>query len=711
MPSPALTPSAIAAKEAAVKMHDWLARTGPDVDAWVELQTVRSQTYLKTIPAMEHFHADVLRIVDAGHRTAPTVCAGKSFDLRRQPGEQQSSLWVSDETGERCLVAASEFDAISDAITEFSPSPDAHTVVWALSHGGADWMVARFRDTATGRDLGDVIDGIKWPHFAWLDNETVAYLSWGRPPAGQELTAMNSGSSIRLHRLGTPQDQDVVLYRPEHVAWVLPSVSTDRKWLVVGESDGTVPAKIYRQLAATATADGWETVLDGHGHDEYIDVYDDETLVLSFRESSAGQVVGYRTGGAPRVIHEAADLTLDRAHLVGNRLVLLGNTLTDSVVHLLDLDNGDLTQVDLPRDAVLHDLTVDTGDEAVFIDLEQIGGPRRVARYSVADVLQGKTAQDRPVAGATTDAPERAGTPASAWQVSTVDVSSADGTIVPMRVIRAAGAVPAGDAKVFLSVYGGYGVPYLASSYDSWHEAWLRAGGVLAYAGVRGGSEYGQAWHEAGIRHNKQRGIDDLIACIEWFEKAGWSGPRSVVINGMSNGGLMVGAALTQRPDLLGGAVPEVAVVDMLNFHRYTAAHGWIREYGDPEVAEDRAMLAAYSPLHNISRKVKYPPTLILTADKDDRVPPGPHSYKLAAELQETVGGREGTYLRVAYDAGHATGRSVLEKVAERSAVLAFAAHALGLENSHTAPHPGAELESASAHEAEPDVAQTEPAA
>jgi prolyl oligopeptidase len=176
-----------------------------------------------------------------------------------------------------------------------------------------------------------------------------------------------------------------------------------------------------------------------------------------------------------------------------------------------------------------------------------------------------------------------------------------------MRVVRAAGAEPAGTAKVFLSVYGGYGVPYVSTSYESWQRAWLEAGGVLAYAGVRGGSEYGEQWHQAGTRHNKQRGIDDLIACVSWFEENGWSEPKSVVINGMSNGGLMVSTVIVQRPELLGGAVPEVAVIDMLNFHKYTAAHGWIREYGDPENPEDRAMLASYSPLHNVA-DVEYPP-------------------------------------------------------------------------------------------------------
>ncbi|MEO7546236.1 MAG: prolyl oligopeptidase family serine peptidase, partial [Terrimesophilobacter sp.] len=529
MPSPTVTPTQIVSKETAVRVHDWMTQPGGDVDAWVEIQNLRTESYLNRLSAIEYFRTSIQEIVDEPYRSAPTVRGGKSFDLRRESGEEQASLWVSDEAGERCLVSASEFGAMSDTIAEFAPSPDGSTVAWALSHGGADWMVARFRSTESGTDNDDLIDGIKWPSFAWIDNSTVAYLSWDRPPAGEELTAANSGSCVRVHLLGTAQTEDAILFQPEDTAWVIPSVSADRKWLVVQESVGTVPAKIFRQPVATAHRDGWETVVDGAGPNSYIGVCNDETLVMSHAASPMGQVIGYHSDGTRRVIFEATTMTLDGAELVGDRLLLLGNKLDGGLLQLVGVDGGNLATLVLPDDAAVEDVTVDPEGKAVYVGLQHIGGSRQVSKYSTAAEATKNALVAPHVENLAVTSPSEPHDP-TMWDVSIVEVTSSDGTKVPMRVVRAAGSVPSKNAKVLLSVYGGYSVHYLSSAYHAWHGAWLKAGGVLAYAGVRGGSELGESWHEAGIRENKQRGIDDLIACIEWFEVKGWSSPKNVVI-------------------------------------------------------------------------------------------------------------------------------------------------------------------------------------
>jgi prolyl oligopeptidase len=449
---------------------------------------------------------------------------------------------------------------------------------------------------------------------------------------------------------------------------VFPVVSQDDRWLCLTEGKSLTPTTIRRRPLPYDPAGEWETVLDGEGPDHLVGVHGGETLVLSFRGASAGRLLGL--GPGERVLYAAPDdEPLAGAHHVGADVVLVAHPLEGTRLTVVSLDDGAVRRrVTLPPHLVLHDADA-LDDRELALDLEVIGGERTVER-------------------ATADGLGRLATTAAApLLVETVWAQSADGTQVPLRIVRRPGDPPRGDARVFLSVYGGYAIPFLATGYAAWHRAWTDAGGVLAYAGVRGGGEFGEAWHEAARREKKQRGIDDLIACAEWFGHHGWSGPGMVALNGMSNGGLMTAAALVQRPDLFGAVVTEVPVADMLNYHRYTAARPWIAEYGDPDDPADREFLAAYSPLHNVDPARRYPPTLVLTADHDDRVPPGPHAYPLAAALRETVAGAVNSFLQVTRNAGHASGRSLGDAVAERSAVLGFAAWGLDQSSStHTTP-------------------------
>lgn len=669
-PGSPLTPAEVSQREDSVRRYDWLHNDDDAVAAWVAAQNERSRARLDELEQTEAFRTELQHILGAEVRQLPVVRGGRTFQLRRGENEQQFSLWVSDDAGERILIGADSIGSANDSITEFAPSPDGNTVAWAVSAGGADWMIARFRNSDSGADAADALSGIKWPSFAWLDNERVAYMSWGSPVSGQELLARNNDSSVRLHTLGTEQSEDAELFRPSQAAWSLPSVSADKKWITVQVNDGTVPAHIYRK--PTTLTEEWETVVSGAGPDGIIAVHDDESLVLSFALNSAGDIVAHRTGAEPRVIYAAHEhAPVADAEVIGDRLVVLSHALDGSLLHVQRLTPAGSEAADsalelaISLGTTVHGFGGGADDASILLDLEETGGERRVVELPLdadSETLTGLLAAGE-----------------QAWVTTLVELPSTDGTLVPMRIVHAADRTPDGTAKVFLSVYGGYGVPYLPSAYDAWHLAWLRAGGVLAYAGIRGGSERGEAWHVAATRHQKQNGVDDLVSCIEWFEKSGWSTARSVAINGMSNGGMMVSIALTQSPGSIGAAIPEVPVVDMLNFHRYTVGHGWIREFGDPDVAEDRAALTAYSPLHNVRDGVEYPPTLVLTADKDDRVPPGPHAYKLAAALLDVPAARDRVFLRVEADAGHGSGRSVQAKVEERSAVLAFAAASLGL--------------------------------
>ena len=652
-------------EETLARKFGWLNKPSAEVEAWIDAENLRSAAHLGRIAGIDSIRASLEDIVSVEHRSLPKEAGGRTFQLRRGAGEEQHSLWVADERGERILVSAGELESTTDSIATFSPSPDGACVVWTASTGGADWQLARVRDAATGADLADRLTGMKWPDLAWLDDSSFAYMSWAIPPEGEELTALNSGATIRVHRLGTNQSEDPVIYEPSETSWVIPSASHDGKWLLLQQLKGIVPATVYRRPVPFSADDEWQTVIDEEGPDTLIGAHDDETFLLSYRGHSAGRLLGLRDGAHERVVYESTDQEpLSDAYQLGGQGVLVAHTFEGTRLTVVSLQDGEVQQrVLLPANIVVQSVG-ELGDRALAFDLEVIGGERSVRRVELDDLADLAETGDTPLL------------------VETAWATSADGTRVPMRIVRQHGAAPLGNARVFLSVYGGYAIPFLTNGYSSWHLAWVRAGGVLAYAGVRGGGEFGESWHEAARRERKRHGIEDLVACAEWFEQQGWSAARQVAINGMSNGGLMTSAALVRAPELFGAVVTEVPVADMLNFHRYTAAHGWIAEYGDPDDPADREFLAEYSPLHNVQADRRYAPTLVLTADQDDRVPPGPHAYPLAAALRESVDGEARTYLQVTRNAGHATGRSLADTIAERAAVLGFSAW--GIEQTST---------------------------
>jgi prolyl oligopeptidase len=651
--------------------HDWLeAQDSPVVRAWAARHDARCRTYLAGLAADAPVRARLSELLAVDERWVPVSKGGVRLEHRQAAGEQRPSLWVTDEGGERCIVDAASLD--DDGLTAIGAadlSPDGSLLAWTTARAGVDWVTVRFRDTRTGEDLPDVLTGIKWAQFAWVGTEAIAYLALAEPGADEDLLALNADPRIKLHTFGRPQSEDEVVFEPTDAVWALPHTSSDGRWFVVEEQVGIVPARLHVRPVGSDGA--WHTVVDGLGPIHFLGMVGDELVCLDFRDAPNGRVVAIdRRDGTERVVLAEQDRALEPygAGLAADQVVTSRHGVAGSVVEVTPLAGGQLQLLLETESAIVRDLST-AGDEPVaYVHVER------------CDSEPGSEIVCHDLAVGTAEVLHRTRLPARGdVVVETVHATSADGTRVPMRVIRAAGPRPDGDAKVLLSVYGGYSVPFLTTGYESWHRVWLDAGGVLAYAGIRGGGELGEEWHLAATRTDKQRGIDDLIACTAWFEQQGWAGPRSVALNGMSNGGLMVGTVLTQRPDLLGAAIPEVGVFDLLRFHLFTAGHGWVREFGDVDVPAERAALEAYSPLHRITGGAPYPPTLVLTADRDDRVPPGPHSYRFFAALQDAMGVDATVHLRVAHNAGHAAGRTLAERIDERAAVLAFAAEAMAL--------------------------------
>ncbi|EWT06519.1 hypothetical protein N864_20695 [Intrasporangium chromatireducens Q5-1] len=673
MPDTATQPihASIDLREAALASYAWLERQdSPEVAAWAAAHDAACRAYLDGLASHEPFRDRLQQILSVEQRWLPESRAGVRVEYRQGAGEQRPSLWVTDAAGERCIVDSTRIDEDGlAAVAAASLSPDGSLLAWGTARAGVDWVTVRFRDIRTGADRSDVLTGIKWAEFSWLGTDAIAYLALADPAADEDLLSLNGEPRIKIHRFGQPQVEDEVIFEPTDAIWALPHTSGDGRWLVVEEQVGIVPARLH--VRAVDAEGPWHTVVDGLGPIHFLAMVGDELVCLDFREAPNGQVVAIdRRDGAERIIVPQGPTAIDRygAQLAGEMVVTIRHGIEGSTVEATPLAGGSARVVLQTNQAVVRDLATVEDEPVVYLEVERCD-----SRPGVEIVRHDLHAEMSEVVHDTL-IPS-----AGEVVVETVHATSADGTRVPMRIIRAAGAAPQGTAKVLLSVYGGYSVPFLVTGYAPWHRPWLEAGGVLAYAGIRGGGEFGEQWHLAATKTHKQRGIDDLIACAAWFEEQGWSAPRSVALNGMSNGGLMVGTVLTQRPDLLGAALPEVGVFDMLRFHLFTAGHGWVREFGSVEVPEERAALEAYSPLHRIASSAPYPPTLVLTADRDDRVPPGPHSYPFFAALADAQSGDGAVLMRVAHNAGHAAGRTLAERIDERAAVLAFAAEALAL--------------------------------
>lgn len=656
---------------------DWLEdQVDPRVIAWADMHDRACREHLNASAHYEPLRRRLGQLLRLDQRWLPETRSGVSVELRQRATDERPSLWVTDAHSERCIVDAATLDDDGlTAITSASLSPDGSVLAWGAARAGVDWTTVRFREVSTGVDRDDVLTGIKWAQLAWINSEAVAYLSLAESDDEQDLLALNTSPRVKLHRFGSPPAHDTLLFSPaSDTVWALPHTSSDGQWIIVAEQVGIVPARLHVRRVGV-TDEGWDTVVDGAGPIHLLDLVDDELICIDFRETPNGQIVAIeRQSRRERIVVPEGQVAIDTyaAGVTSGQVVLVRHASEGSRLEAVPLSGGSARALALPESAVVTDLVVDHDAGAVVVETEQAGNRPGTETVRI-DVATGVS-----------EVIHRTGVPSDgAVVIETVQATSVDGTEVPLRIIRAAGPRPNGDAKVLLSVYGGYSVPFLLTGYAAWQRAWLELGGVLAYAGIRGGGEYGEAWHDAATKTGKQRGVDDLIACVEWFEVNGWAAPRSVALNGMSNGGMMVATVLTQRPDLLGAALPEVGVFDLLRFHLFTAGHGWVREFGDVEVPEERAALERLSPLHAVATGTPYPPTLVLTADKDDRVPPGPHSYRFFAALTQAQAGPAPLLLRVAHNAGHAAGRTLAERIDERAAVLAFAAEALGL------PRPG----------------------
>ncbi|UQA56759.1 prolyl oligopeptidase family serine peptidase [Polyangium aurulentum] len=620
--------------------------------AWLDAESALTRRWLEGVPRRDSIAE---RIAAAGdfERISPPRHKGKHWFVLRTSGQQeQPVLHVADAPTDegRPLV---EFSKISPdgklGFAGFSPSPRGTYVAYGLSQGGSDWTEWRVREVATGRDLPDRVEWTKYYRPVWAADEKAFYYSgFPKPPSGEELTAKDLGCAVRVHRLGAAGPDPVVYERPEHPTWQFaPEVTEDGRYLVITIGDGQVGDRGVEEIhALDLTAKAAKPVPLAEGFDaEYVYVTSEgSTFYLkTSREAPKGRVitVDLRDPARPvrkTIVPEGA-MPITWVVRAGDRLLV--TTLVDAKSRLraFGLDGADKGEIALPGMGTVFPIDGGRAERSAFYMYTSFDAPMTTYRVDLA------TGKSEPLRRPKTTLDP------SAYETRQVFYASKDGTRVPMFLVHRKGLALDGNNPTYLTGYGGYGAP-MTPYYNPEHAFWLSIGGVLAIPGLRGGNEYGEAWARAAEKTRKQVTFDDFIAAAEHLVAQKITSPRKLAISGASNGGLLVAAAMTQRPDLFGAVVVEVGVLDMLRFHLVGQGEGWTGVYGSPTVPEEFRALLAYSPLHNVEPGTSYPPTFVITGENDARVVPW-HSYKFVAALQAAQAGPAPVLLNVQGSSGH----------------------------------------------------------
>jgi len=656
--------------------YRWLEQLGsPEVEAWVAAQNALARPWLEALPARAALVERLTRLwnYDQYGATVPVVKGGRRFFLEKKGLQDQAVLyWMpSVDAPPRVLFDPNALarDA-TIALADYVPSPDGRHVAYALTDGGTDWHTWHVREVDTGRDLPERLGLTKFTRVSWTPDASSFYYS--RYPAKPDGSG-DDQQQVRVyhHRLGTVQHADPLVFEITDHPRRNPSaeVTHDGRWLVYTIYDGTVVNAIYVQERARHDApvvrllDAWDGLYEFLGN---------QGEVFYFKTTQAaprGRVVAV-TLSSPgpdtwrEVIPERPEC-LAEVSLVGGHLIAHYLQRAHSHVRVHRLDGSLRNEIALPGHGTVAGFPEDPDHDEAFFSYTDYFTPPTLYRYDVASdtVVPFR----RP----------RVDFDPSPYLTEQVFYPSKDGTRVSMFITRRKDMQLDGDNPVLLYGYGGFDVS-LTPGFSSAMAAWLEMGGVYAVANLRGGGEYGKDWHLAGTKTAKQNVFDDFIAAAEWLVREGYTRPQRLAAMGRSNGGLLVGAVITQRPDLFGAALPGVGVLDMLRYHTASAnAYQWSSDYGTVEDPALLEALRAYSPVHNVRAGTCYPPTLVTTANLDDRVVPW-HSYKFAAALQHAQGCANPVLIRVETRAGHGAGKPTWMQVEDWADQLAFAAWALG---------------------------------
>nr|WP_233548216.1 prolyl oligopeptidase family serine peptidase [Aurantiacibacter zhengii] len=658
--------------------YRWLeedVRNSEEVAAWVERQNAVTDAYLEALPARDWFTNRIGELYDFERFSVPVERGGRYFYTGNSGLQNQSPLYVRDslDAEPRLLIDPNEWaDDGATALAGWVPSPDGSKLLYSVQDGGSDWRILRVMDVATGEQIGGEIRWAKFTGLSWVGDDGFLYSRFPEPEEGEDFQALNMNQAVYYHALGTEQAADKLVFatpdHPErnHVA----QTTSDDRWALITSSTGTDSRYEVNLVDLDA---GWDARVLVPGFEDSWSLIDSVGSRLFFTTNNQAPL--YRVvsidmdnpqAGWTEVIAER-EQPIAGAALVGGHLVLEYLEDASSAAYVYSLDGEMVREMEFAGLGSAGGFTGDPDSPEMFYSFSSFNRPATIYRYDVATGDSVVFAE-----------PELTFDPED-FVVEQRFYESKDGTRVPMFIMRRADIVASGEAvPTLLYGYGGFDVS-LTPGFSTSRMAWVEAGGAFALANIRGGGEYGKAWHDAGRRANKQNVFDDFIAAGEFLIAEGVTPEDGLAIQGGSNGGLLVGAVANQRPDLFAAGNAAVGVMDMLRFDQWTAGRYWVDDYGYPDREEDWRILRAYSPLHNIQPDTDYPALLVTTADTDDRVVPG-HSFKYTAALQAEDLGERPQIIRIETRAGHGSGKPTDKAIAEASDIAAFLAYWTGLE-------------------------------
>jgi prolyl oligopeptidase len=656
--------------------YRWLendVRTDPEVKAWVDAQNKVTNAFLSTLSSRKALEQRLTQLFDYERFNALEKKGGRYFYTRNSGLQNQSVLYVRDRLeGEgRVLIDPNPWSQDgATALAEWQSNEQGTKLLYAVQDGGTDWRTLKVRDVATGKDTSDEIKWSKFSELTWAkDGRGFYYARYAEPAAGQVYQSSSQNQKIYFHRLGTAQSADRLVYATPRQPGLYHStaLTEDGKRLVITSSETGVG---YQVSLLDLTRPGAKARVLAPGFVDNYFYVGSRGPVLYFvtnKDAPRLKIVSIDASAKapmPKTVVPESEATLEGADLIGGRIVARYLADVKSEVRVLALDGSLVRKVGLPGVGAVLGFAGEFDDPETFFAFTSYNRPTTIYRYDV------KTGQQTVWA-----APKVAFNPDD-YSVEQRFYASKDGARIPMFIVKKKSVT--GPAPTLLYGYGGFDIA-MTPSYSSTRVAWLEKGGVYVVANIRGGGEYGRAWHDAGRLAKKQNVFDDFIAAGEYLKAQGITSPKGLAIEGGSNGGLLIGAVVNQRPDLFDAAHPAVGVMDMLRFDRFTEGHSWVGDYGYPNKEADFRTLLAYSPYHNIKPGVHYPPVLATTADTDDRVVPG-HSFKYIAALQAADPGGEPHLIRIETRAGHGSGKPTAKIIEESADAMAFLGHFTGLD-------------------------------
>lgn len=653
----------------------------PETRQWIDAENRVTEGYLAEIPQRDTIRARLTRLWNYPKYGTPFHKASRYFYFKNDGLQNQSVLYKQATlTAEPAVLLdpnlLSEDGTV--ALSTLAVSEDGRLAAYGTSASGSDWEEFRVRDVASATDLRDHLRWIKFSDASWTHDAQGFFYSRYPEPTGKELTGVNRFHKLYYHRLGTDQREDVLVYeRSDQPDWGFSAaVSDDGRYAIVHVWLGTDRRNrvYYLDLkdAKRPRVRGTVVRLLDDFDASYAFVGNDGPVFyfLTDLDAPRKRVIAIDTRRPERarwreVVPQSQDV-LETVQIIHDSFV--ANYLQDahSRLRLFALDGRPLKDLELPTLGSVSSITGERNDAEMFYAFTSFLYPTTIFRY---DFRTGATSVFK--------APAIDFDP-SAYETKQVFYASKDGTRVPMFITHKKGIPLDGSNPTYLYGYGGFNIS-LTPNFSVSMLVWLEMGGVYAVPNLRGGGEYGEEWHQAGMHEKKQTVFDDFIAAAEYLIAQRYTSPTKLAIGGGSNGGLLVGAAITQRPELFGAALPAVGVMDMLRFHKFTIGWAWVTEYGSADSAQQFPYLYKYSPLHNIKPGTSYPATFVTTADHDDRVVPG-HSFKFTATLQAAQASPAPVLIQIETKAGHGAGKPTSKVISEQADRFAFLVRNLGME-------------------------------